>query len=73
MVIQSLNKIIEEFSHLPIEEREYAIQIIEKQLIEAKREVLVKRTKEAMANFKEGNYRTGNIRDLYKDLEAVLK
>ena len=33
--IATLNKIIEDFSHLPLDDKEYAIEVIRKQLIEA--------------------------------------
>jgi hypothetical protein len=70
MITEALNKIIEEFSHLPLEDREYAVQVMEKQLIEAKREGIAKRAKEAVENYRKGNFRIGNVSDLYKDLES---
>jgi len=45
-------------------DKEYAVEIIEKQLIEAKR------AKEAMINLRKGNSRIGDIKELYKDLES---
>lgn len=66
----TLNKIIEEFSHLPLDDKEYAVGVIEKQLIEAKRVAIAKRAKEAMINLKKGNSRTGDIKELHKDLES---
>jgi len=70
MNVATLNKIIEEFNHLPLDDKEYAVEVIEKQLIEAKRVAIAKRAKEAMVNFKKGNSKTGNIKELYKDLES---
>lgn len=66
----TLNKIIEEFNHLPLDDKEYAVEVIRKQLIEAKRVAIVKRTKEAMTNLKKGNSKIGDIKELYKDLES---
>lgn len=66
----TLNKIIEEFSHLPMDDKEYAIDMIKKQLIEAKREVLVKRAKEAIGNLKKGMTKKGSVKELFKDLES---
>ena len=66
----TLNKIIEEFNHLPLDDKEYAVEVIEKQLIEAKRAAIAKRAKEAMVNFKKGNSKIGDIKELYKDLES---
>jgi hypothetical protein len=70
MNVATLNKIIEEFNHLPLDDREYAVEVIEKQLIEAKRVAIAKRAKEAMVNLKKGNSRIGDIKELYKDLES---
>jgi len=70
MNVATLNKIIEEFSHLPLDDKEYAVEVIEKQLIEAKRAAIAKRAKEAMVNLRKGNTMTGDIKALYKDLES---
>lgn len=65
----SLNRIIDDFNELPFEDREYAIELIQKQLIEAKRERIARRVKEAGANLKKGKVKRGTIEDLLKDLE----
>jgi signal transduction histidine kinase len=65
----ALNKLIEDFSQLPMDDKEYAVDVIKKQLTEAKRDAIAKRAKEAVANFKRGAIRKGTARDLYKDLE----
>jgi hypothetical protein len=70
MKTESLNKLIEEFNNLSLEDREYAVSIIEKQLIDAKREVISIRVKEALGNYKKGICKTGSVSDLYKDLEG---
>jgi ribosomal protein S1 len=64
-----LNKLIEDFSQLPMDDKEYAVDIIKKQLTEARRDAIAKRAKEAMANLKKRAIRKGTVRDLYKDLE----
>jgi ribosomal protein S1 len=64
-----LNKLIEDFSQLPMDDKEYAVDVIKKQLTEAKRDAIAKRAKEAMANFKKGAIRKGTVQDLHKDLE----
>jgi len=69
MRITALNKLIEDFGQLPIDDKEYAVDIIKRQLIEAKREAIAKRAKEAMANLKKGAIRKGTVQDLHKDLE----
>ena len=70
MNVKTLNKIIEDFSHLPLDDKEYAVEVIRKQLIEAKRAAIAKRAKEAMVNFRKGNSKIGDIKELYKDLES---
>jgi hypothetical protein len=65
----NVNKVIEEFSHLPPEDKEYVADIIRKQLIEMKRETLVKRVQEAKANLEKGEVKTGTIKDLMEDLD----
>jgi hypothetical protein len=66
----TLKKVIEDFKNLPIEEKEYALEIVKKQTIEAKREVIAKRAKEANNNYKKGDIKTGDVKLLYKDLES---
>jgi hypothetical protein len=65
----ALSKVIEEFSQLPIDDKEYAVDVIKRQLTEAKRNAIAKRAKEAMAHFKKRAVRKGTVQDLYKDLE----
>jgi len=66
----TLNKLFEDFSQLPLSDKEYAADIIKKQLIEAKREAIAKRAKEAMANLKKRVIKRGTVKELYKDLES---
>ena len=65
----NVNKIIEEFSHLPPEDKEYVAEIIRKQLIEVKRESLAERAREARKNLKKRAVKTGTIKDLMEDLD----
>jgi ribosomal protein S1 len=69
MINTALNKLIEDFSQLPMDDKEYAVDVIKRQLTEAKRDAIAKRAKEAMANLKKGAVRKGTVQDLYKDLE----
>jgi ribosomal protein S1 len=69
MSTTALNKLIEDFSELPMDDKEYAVDVIKRQLIEARRDAIAKRAKEAMANVKKGAIRKGTVQDLYKDLE----
>jgi hypothetical protein len=65
----NINKVIEEFSHLPLEDKEYVAEIIRKQLIEVKRERLAERAEEARMNLEQGAVKTGTVKDLMEDLD----
>jgi hypothetical protein len=65
-----LDKLIDDFSHLPIEDKEYAAHIIKKQLLESRRDAIAKRAKQAETNFKKGSVKQGGLKDLYKDMES---
>ena len=65
----TLDKVIKDFSLLPLEDKEYAVDIIEKQLMEAKREAIAKSAKRVIVNLKKGAVKKGAIKDLHKDLE----
>ena len=65
----NINKVIEEFSHLPPEDKEYVAEIIRKQLIEAQRNRLSERAQEARLNLEVGSVKTGTLEDLMEDLD----
>jgi hypothetical protein len=58
----TLKKFIEDFKNLSIEEKEYALEIVKKQIIEEKRDVLAKRAKEASNNYKIGDIKAGDVK-----------
>ena len=66
----NLNRLIEDFNHLSLEEREYLIELQKKQLIEAKREQIAKRAENAEKNYKKGRVMSGSVKELFKDLES---
>lgn len=70
MATATLNKLIEEFNLLPLDDKEYAAEVIKKQLIEAKRDAIAKRAKVAMTNLGKRMIRKGTIKELYRDLES---
>ncbi len=65
-----VNRLIEEFGDLALEDKEYVVELIQKQLIEAKREQLSRRAKQASQNLSKGKVRQGSATDLLKDLES---
>jgi hypothetical protein len=66
----SINRIIDDFSHLKLDDKEYAADIIRKQLIGAKRESIAKRAREATSSLKKGLVKKGSVKDLHRDLES---
>jgi hypothetical protein len=65
-----LNKLIDDFNELPFEDREYALELIRKQLVEAKRNAIFRRAKEAESNLKKGRVKKGSLQELMRDLES---
>ncbi|MCX5815353.1 MAG: hypothetical protein NTX75_03800 [Proteobacteria bacterium] len=66
----TLDRLLDDFKELPIDDKEYALNIITKQFIETKRLAIAKRAKEAMSNLKKGAVKAGTVKDLYKELES---
>ena len=65
----NLNKLIDDFSNLPLEDKAYAVGVIKKQLIEAKREAIARRAKMAETHLRKHKVKKGTWKDLYEDLE----
>ncbi len=65
----TVQHIIEDFAHLPLDDREYVVDIVKKQLIDARRDAIAKRANAASSNLKKGAIKKGSAKDLYKDLE----
>lgn len=65
----SVQHIIEDFAHLPLDDREYVVDVVKRQLIDARRDVIAKRASAASSNLKKGVIKKGSVKDLYKDLE----
>lgn len=65
----SVQQIIEDFSHLPLDDREYVVGVVKKQLMDARRDAIAKRATTASSNLKKGEIKKGSVKDLYKDLE----
>ena len=70
MSTATMNKLIQEFNLLPLDDKEYATEVMKKQLIEAKREAIARRAKTAMASFRKKMTKRGTVKELYKDLES---
>ena len=69
MVGSNVNKVIEEFSQLPPEDKEYVAEIITKQVTDVKRERLAERSRQARMNLEKASVKTGTIKDMREDLD----
>lgn len=65
----NLNKFLESFNYLTLDEKEYVLSIFKKQIIELKRDEIEHRAKEAKTNLKRKKVKSGGFNELYKDLE----
>ncbi|MDZ7696486.1 MAG: hypothetical protein U5R49_06030 [Deltaproteobacteria bacterium] len=64
-----INTLVEEFQELPLDDQEYVAEIINRQLLEFKREQLSNRITEARVNYKTGKSKSGFFEELMEDLE----
>ncbi len=69
MQTNDVNDIIESYDNLPIEDKEYLSELIQKNLTESKRAVLIDRIRDAEVNYSKGNVKRGDAKELLKDLE----
>ena len=69
MQTSTLTNIISEYESLSYEDKEYVLELFNKQLIEIKRQLLVNRVNEAETNYLEGKTSKGSLKDLHSDLE----
>ena len=65
----SINKLIDDFNALVLDEKEFALEIIRKMFIEAQRETLLKRAHSSLKNYTKGKVKHGSVKDLHNDLE----
>lgn len=65
----TLSNIIENFDILNIEDKGYVLNIIKKNYLESKRDLLYQRVKEADNNYSLGNFKKGGLKELLEDLD----
>jgi hypothetical protein len=65
----SVQHIIEDFAHLPLDDREYVVDVVKKQLVDARRDAIARRAGTALSNLKKGAIKKGSVKDLYRDIE----
>jgi hypothetical protein len=64
-----ITNIVNEYESLSFEDKQYVVEIFQKQLIETKRDEIKKRAEEANKNLQINNVKKGTGKDLYSDLE----
>lgn len=62
--------VVNTFKELPFAEKEFALEILEKQMIEERRKLLANRVKEARANYRSRKVKEGTLKELLKDLNS---
>ena len=65
----TIDRLLDGFHSLDMEDKEYVAQIINKLLEESRRDHLAARASEAKENYKAGHCKSGSLQDLIKDLE----
>lgn len=69
MKTTTMNAFIDDFSALPTEDKEYAVELIRKTFSEAQRDVILSNAQIAEQNLKKGIVKRGSLKDLKNDLE----
>ena len=70
MKTTEINKLVENFDHLTLDDKEYAIDVLKKQIIDDRRFSIAKMAKKTLSNHIKGLTKNGTVKDLYKDLEC---
>lgn len=65
-----IKTLVDDFQGLSLEDQEYVAEVIQKQLIESRREYLAKRVSEAKANYRAGQCKSGSFKELMEDIES---
>ncbi len=64
----NIHQILEDISHLDIDNQWHIEEVLSKRLCELRRENIAKRAKEAEKSYKEGRVKMGGFEDLWKNL-----
>ena len=73
MAKSNFQQLIESVEALPIDDQEILVEIINKRIIEQRREELVADMEESLEDYRRGDVRIGTVDDLLRDLEEDLK
>lgn len=69
----SFQDLIDVIESLPLDDQFVLVEIINKRIIERRREGLVAEVKEAREAFRSGEVKRGTVKDLMKDLKARIR
>lgn len=64
-----ISNLINEYASLSFEDKEYAVELLQKQLNDCKRDEIRNRADEALSNMNAGNSKSGTLDDLFADIE----
>lgn len=73
MAKTSFQELIESVEALPLDDREILVEIINKRIIEQRREELHADMEESLEAYRKGQVRVGTVDDLLRDLEEDLR
>ncbi len=65
----TLNDVYEAYNQLSLAEKEYFVQLVERQISDERRQAILEREKEAEFNYKNGNSVKGSVIEIMEFLE----
>jgi len=65
----TLNDVYEAYNQLSFAEKEYFVQLVERQITDERRQAILEREKEAEFNYKNGNSVKGSVIEIMEFLE----
>jgi hypothetical protein len=65
----SISSLMEQFGKLPLPDKSFAVDLMRRQMIDARRLVLARRSTHAIRNYKLNKVKRGSIDDLKKALD----
>ena len=68
--MKTIDNVLNEISQHSLDEKEMIADILNKRLIEEKRELIYKEYVRAMRNFKTGRTKSGNVNDLFEEIDT---
>ncbi len=66
--MKTIDNVLNEISQHSLDEKEMIADILNKRLIEEKRNLIYKEYVRAMRNFKTGRAKSGNVNDLFEEI-----